>query len=202
MANPQINKEVIIFQGRKFNRYPDAPRTSDARYFKGRWLVDGKQVCTRLHCAIWIAANGPIPKGFHVHHKDEDYLNNTLDNFELKAAGQHLSEHYHAKSDEWKAAKTESLLTVGQEAAKEWHKSDEGRAWHRQNAANNKEIHRRTITCLQCNDRAEVFSTNPAKFCSRKCKRGYNNHLPENVERRRIYALRKKLERQADTTGK
>ena len=35
------------------------------------------------HRIIWKKHKGPIPEGMHVHHKDEDKLNNDIDNLEL-----------------------------------------------------------------------------------------------------------------------
>lgn len=35
------------------------------------------------HDVVWEKANGSIPKGFHVHHKNEDKLDNKLENLEL-----------------------------------------------------------------------------------------------------------------------
>lgn len=34
-------------------------------------VVDGKRTTQRLHRIAWEEAHGPIPKGFHVHHKEE-----------------------------------------------------------------------------------------------------------------------------------
>jgi hypothetical protein len=42
---------------------------------------------------IWEQANGPIPDGFGVHHKDRDKLNDDLCNLELKSKAAHLDEH-------------------------------------------------------------------------------------------------------------
>ena len=35
------------------------------------------------HVLVWEKAHGPIPPGYQVHHKDENKLNNDLDNLEL-----------------------------------------------------------------------------------------------------------------------
>lgn len=45
------------------------------------------------HDVIWEAANGPIPKGYDVHHKDEDKLNNDMDNLELLKKVDHKRVH-------------------------------------------------------------------------------------------------------------
>ncbi len=42
---------------------------------------------------VWIANNGPIPKGSIVHHKNRDTLNDAIGNLELLTRAQHLREH-------------------------------------------------------------------------------------------------------------
>jgi len=49
-------------------------------YLRGT-LPDGRRVL--LHRVVWEEANGPIPRGFVVHHKDLDQKNNSIENLEL-----------------------------------------------------------------------------------------------------------------------
>lgn len=42
---------------------------------------------------VWEQANGPIPPGMGIHHKDEDKLNDTLANLELVSKADHLAIH-------------------------------------------------------------------------------------------------------------
>jgi hypothetical protein len=42
---------------------------------------------------VWEATNGPIPEGFVVHHKDENKINNAIENLELKEWGEHSAHH-------------------------------------------------------------------------------------------------------------
>lgn len=42
-----------------------------------------------LHRAMWIAANGPIPDGWDIHHRDHDCTNNVLGNFECLPKDEH-----------------------------------------------------------------------------------------------------------------
>jgi len=42
---------------------------------------------------IWERANGPIPSGYVIHHKNGDRGDNHLDNLEMKPSGKHISEH-------------------------------------------------------------------------------------------------------------
>lgn len=61
---------------------------------RGYWRCkDGKKGKTYLHRDVWIAAHGPVPDGYHVHHKDHDPTNWQLDNLELIEAKAHNSYH-------------------------------------------------------------------------------------------------------------
>jgi hypothetical protein len=43
---------------------------------------------------IWKLAHGPIPKGYHVHHKNRDATDNRLENLELLTLAEHMSLHH------------------------------------------------------------------------------------------------------------
>lgn len=44
---------------------------------------------TLLHRDIWEFHNGPIPKGWDIHHKDEDKTHNEIGNFECLTKAEH-----------------------------------------------------------------------------------------------------------------
>lgn len=124
--NPEIRVEVVVFNGRRYRRYPDAKQPAHRRYF-GR----SKGF---LHRDVWEFYNGPIPDGYEVHHIDGDTANNDISNLECLPASEHRRmEHAgqvaHAHSD----AQKEHLARIRGKAA-EWHRSEEGRAWHREHA--------------------------------------------------------------------
>lgn len=48
----------------------------------------------RLHREVWQDANGPIPEGWHVHHKNGDKLDNRLENLELIPISEHSRHHF------------------------------------------------------------------------------------------------------------
>jgi hypothetical protein len=50
------------------------------------------------HILIWEQANGPVPEGMDVHHRDEDRLHNVLENFELIPKSDHARMHRRAAS--------------------------------------------------------------------------------------------------------
>ena len=79
--------DEIWFDGKRFTKFGNYWRRS--RKF--------------LHRAIWEKANGPIPKGCHVHHKDGDRENNDLGNLEIKDGRRHISDHQkgHARDPVW-----------------------------------------------------------------------------------------------------
>ena len=63
-----INESTQEFNGKNYWLYPNSKYYE--RYKK------------RLHRAVWEYHNGPIPKGYHVHHKDNDRANNQIENLE------------------------------------------------------------------------------------------------------------------------
>lgn len=139
----------------------------------------------RLHVYVWEKHNGPVPKGFHVHHKDQDKSNNCIDNLELISGADHLS--FHGKERRDIAGK--NIIEFAVPAAREWHKSEQGREWH-------KEQYERTLskkwgekvekTCIVCGKKFEtsVLMQNKSKFCSNACKSKYRRDMKlDNVEK-------------------
>lgn len=47
----------------------------------------------RIYVLVWEAFNGPVPKGFVVHHIDHNKLNDRLDNLMLMSISEHFSHH-------------------------------------------------------------------------------------------------------------
>lgn len=73
---------------------------------KGSFLKDGyrilylpdyvysdKKGCILEHKKVWIDSNGEIPKGYDIHHKDEDKLNNKLSNLKMLTRSEHMKIH-------------------------------------------------------------------------------------------------------------
>jgi hypothetical protein len=134
------------------------------RYFQ----KDGK----RLHVAVWEEANGPTPKGWHVHHKDENKTNNQLSNLEALPGSEHLSQHM---SEPDRVALSRESIEVARLAASEWHGSQEGRDWHsrhyHENIAHLKED-LRDLVCDECGDPYQISMIwqKNSKYCSNKCR--------------------------------
>ena len=179
-----MQRETTTYNGRKFHRYPDAKRESDRRYFKGWVKIDGKKTKITLHRYMWLVERGPIPEGYHVHHVDGDYSNNTIDNLALLLAHDHESLHNENVSEEIKEMRKQALRDNRDKAA-EWHNSEEGRKWHSQNAK--KQMAKRefkTYTCQCCGKEFRSRSIQGGKFCGNNCKSKWRRDQGlDNVER-------------------
>lgn len=176
------SNEVVIFNGIKFRRYPDAKRRADQVYFVPG-VADRQRGIGRLHQEIWKAANGPIPDGYHVHHADHDPLNNDLSNLVLIKGRDHLSHHANHPD---RIEKSRQNVFRAQEAAKAWHASPEGLAWHSENGKRAWD-NRRPIkhTCEYCGGEYESrLDGAGTRFCSNNCKSQWRRVAGlDNVER-------------------
>lgn len=86
-----MERETIIYNGKKYNRYPESKRRHLRAYF---WRHDKwKEPPFALHRQIWIDNFGEIPEGYVVHHKDKNTLNNDIDNLECIPFRKHCSNH-------------------------------------------------------------------------------------------------------------
>lgn len=164
--------ETVEYAGIRWRRYPDSERLSDSRYFK----ATGHGY---LHRRIWEDANGPIPDGFHVHHRDGDPSNNDLSNLEAVSPKQHLAEHWTPE----RAAASSKRMDEIRGKASEWHRSPEGRAWHRVHGEDVwKGREEQTAACEQCGK--EYASLKPGRFCSNKCKSAFRRDSGVDDEKR------------------
>jgi len=153
----------IEFDGIKF--YPDK---------KGYWLGNRKDTKkpVRLHTYVWEYYNGPVPKGYHVHHKDHDPNNNEIDNLELIDKATHLSYHGNLQDKDWARR---NLLENAVPASKAWHKSPEGLKWHKQHGEKimQEQLQKTTVkVCQCCGKEYEVpeYVSEGSRFCSNNCK--------------------------------
>lgn len=143
----------------------------------GYWLCTtlGK----RLHRYVYEQYYGEIPKGYQVHHIDENKDNNDISNLKLMTISEHMKLHM-AKRDKNKLR--ENLNKNARPKAIEWHKSKEGREWHKEQYSKYADkFHKKyNYTCKQCGKRFETININ-SKFCSNKCKSKWrrDNHIDD-----------------------
>ena len=77
----RILKPYVIFRGEKFS--------AD----KKGYMMSTTTIGRSLHRFKWESMRGPIPKGFHVHHKDENKMNNSIYNLECLSPKDHGELH-------------------------------------------------------------------------------------------------------------
>ena len=148
------------FDGGLYRMWPGAPY-----YTRG-----GKTV----HRDVWKMAFGDIPTGCHIHHKDSDPANNRLDNLECLPASEHMSITWNGTRA--KRATNGYFTQAARDAATEWHKSEEGRLWHRRHARRSKgwlKWKREERSCPQCGKKfnALVRKSGAAQiYCHPNCK--------------------------------
>lgn len=124
-----------------------------------------------LHVAVWEYHTGKIvPRGYEIHHKDYNRLNNYFENLECLPVSVHRSIHPRDPS-----SYVESLKRAV-EAAKDWHKSDIGRSWHKKQSKKNWERLRENpiiVECELCGKRFEALLSS-RMFCSPRCQQRAN----------------------------
>ena len=156
----------IIFDGCKFTR--------DER--TGYYLKSTKPR-KRLHIYVWEYYNGPVPKGCHIHHKDLDKSNNDISNLVCVTRAEHNK--IHGDSSKWsedRLKKARKQLNKAREYANLWHKSEEGREWHKEQYKKALEEHQNKKIkkkCECCGVEFETIDNGRNRFCSNKCKSRY-----------------------------
>lgn len=164
-----VTVESVVFNGRKYNRYPESNNPAHRRYFA--------RAGHRLHRDVWTHHNGPIPANMHVHHIDGDTTNNDISNLACVTSKQHWDEHRAEASERGgRPEQLEHLARIRSSSAA-WHGSPEGLAWHREHAKtslakawstprNFPDIDK---VCHWCGT-SFVAHTVKAKFCKQGCQ--------------------------------
>lgn len=143
-------------------------------YYRGSVIIDGKKRDVLLHRYIYMCEVGDIPPKHHIHHRDGNKLNNDISNLECLTMTEHF--RFHGRTKEYKD-RLRALQPLGIEAAKEWHKSEEGNKWHIEHGKKvfgNRPL--KQFTCTFCNKDYETNSF-VSKFCSNNCKSAHRRKL-------------------------
>lgn len=129
----------------------------------------------KMHVYVWEYYNGrKLPDGYVIHHIDFDKGNNTLENLRLMTASEHSRLH---ADGEFK----------GQQKAKEWHRSNAGRALHSSNGyVTSERWPVRTFKCEQCGREFTVKTPKAdLRFCCSACKSAWRRDSGVDNEVRR-----------------
>lgn len=163
--------QYIVYKGERFRL-----QTSGRYYQSGN-----KEASERLlHRRIWVDNFGSIPDGMHVHHINGDWSDNRIDNLDLVRAKSHQSAHMKERHKDL-AYREKNKVDIAKaiEAAKKWHASEEGLAWHSEHGKRTWEGREPVIvTCSVCGKEYETYFPSRSRFCSHACeqKEGYQRH--------------------------
>lgn len=150
----------------------------------------------RAHQWVWMKNNFNVPKGYHIHHINEDKSDNRIENLELIKASRHLGHHMMKRMlNPENRRKNKELCDKIRPLTKKWHASEEGIAWHKyhalkQNFGNGPLI---KYNCQQCSNEYEskLKAKNRTRFCSNICKSQFRRDSGvDNVERTCVFCLK------------
>lgn len=156
--------DFIEYGGYRYRRYPDAEQWSDRVYYR-RGGGQGY-----LHRAIWEDTHGcAVPEGHEVHHHDGNPLNNDPSNLVIIPAPEHR--HVHPISEE-RLGNLRAHIDSIRHLAADWHRSDEGREWHRRHGKAAWDGRKpRSYTCAHCGGEFESLDFREGeRYCSKRCK--------------------------------
>lgn len=160
-------------------------RDKKTGYYLSSKKIGSKRL--RLHVYVWMKAHGAVPKGFHVHHIDENKRNNELSNLQLIEGREHVVQHSKNYSEERIEAARRNLIENAVPKSKEWHKSKEGREWHSKNGVEAyAKREAKEFICAYCGKtfKSTKYVEDTNRFCSNNCKSAYRRASGvDNVER-------------------
>lgn len=155
-------------------------QTEPTDYF--RHSVKGTTIL--MHRYVWEYYNCEIPKGYHVHHRDGNKANNDISNLALLKGTEHWKLHGKLLTDEEREWRRQNIITNAVPKAIEWHKSEEGKAWHKEHATSIDLHKERTQICACCGKSFTTYSTRSSKYCSNACKSKFRRQSgADDVER-------------------
>lgn len=123
----------------------------------GRWEIGyySNSHTDFLHRVIWTDHVGPIPRGWHIHHVDEDRGNNQISNLRLLTPKAHSAEH-----PEPKGYTAFNYETRGSNTRRAW----EYREW-------------KPFVCAHCGKSGTTPYVGHRKFCNYLCEQRYKSAL-------------------------
>lgn len=168
----------------RFIEYDGIRFYSDQR---GYWLGTINNKPKRLHIYVWEKYNGPVPKGYHIHHIDHDSNNNDIENLQLIEKHLHLSMHSTIAAQ--KAESKRMFKERCQPLAAEWHKSKECSDWAKGNYASSLGKANEIKVIKQCEVCGKNYTISSpyrykSRFCSNNCKSTWRrNQRLDDVEK-------------------
>ena len=136
----------------------------------GYYLATKGKPRKRMHIYVWEYYHSEVPKGYEVHHRDGNKANNDISNLQLVKPQEHQEIHRKMLNEEEREWRRNNLAKTARPKASEWHKSEDGRAWHRQQYEKTKDKLHQTEehVCVVCGK--TFMGIRQAKYCSNACK--------------------------------
>lgn len=129
-----------------------------------------KHITIFLHRQVYEDHYGPIPKRFHIHHKDGNKLNNNISNLECLSESDH-----HRKTWKNDDGTKKELARKNIKKAIEWRKKPEAKPIlsKKNKKAWQKRFFEKCI-CKKCNKEFKSRMPKLAKWCSKQCCNAYH----------------------------
>src|SRR3990167_1550364 len=107
--------ERVYFKGKPYRRYPNSSNFSDTKYF--RCSAKEKSSNTGpLHLHVWEHFKGKIPFGYHIHHRNNNWDRNDIENLEMVTHIQHAYKHRESHLEA-----SRKNIKIAQKYAIKWH---------------------------------------------------------------------------------
>lgn len=139
-----------------------------------------------MHRYVWEYYNCPIPKGYHIHHRDGNKANNDISNLELIKGTEHVKLHGRLLTDEEREWRRQNVVKNAVPKAVEWHKSETGSEWHKEHirAQREKGLFKKSLVCDNCGLQYVGEPKKPHNFCSNACKSAFRRKSGvDNIEK-------------------
>lgn len=162
-------REYVLYRGEKFFL-----QTTGRYYQSGRRDAPERL----LHRRVWTDHHGAIPDGLVIHHIDGNWRNNDIANLVVIDHTEHMREHMRERfaCPEY-AARNAEYLNRAQRAAVDWHRSEEGLAWHREHGKRTWDGREPVdAVCTRCGAQFQTWFPSRARFCSHSCEQSAGYH--------------------------
>ena len=142
-----------------------------------------------MHVYKYMIENGLrcIPSDKAIHHIDGDKLNNDIDNLLMMDGGDHQAYHTNKRlSVPGEMKKQMGYMSLAQEAAKEWHGSEDGNKWHKEHYDKMKDKMNveKEFICVYCGQKYTAIDKGHNMFCSNSCSQKHTSSLDRLKEDR------------------